>query len=262
MSTIQLRQKKPGLRFAAHPGCFGVVGGLSKTRPRGPLNDPKRGSLLSMLAVQTAGGTPQASTRWQSSGRRQACPICSRNTDDKCRWRDELIACHAGDRFGPPAGLRLGDVLNVQGAPWAVVGLNGGFSGQAVLFRPHVDRHSFSPQQQRREARVQAALVPTLEALFAWCRRCVQLCLAMPPLEGCTLKQIQAEISHARSTLENLVDLRGPLVRARREAPGLSRFVGAVDHWIRLITHQAQDLERFLRCELGTPALNPAVEAA
>lgn len=206
----------------------------------------------------------QSSTRWQSSSRREPCPICSRDTDDKCRWQQDLIACHQGDTFSPPAGLRIGDVITVQGSPWAVVKVDAGFSGQAVLFRPHINRQWFTPAQQRTEQKVQAALLPTLQELFARCRECVQLCLAMPALEWCTVPQLQAELAHARATVANLTALRRPLVKARREAPEVGCFVKAIDHWLRLVGHQLRDVERFLRVHLGTPTAEQiaAVEAA
>lgn len=215
-------------------------------------------------SVGAAAGFGQSGTRWQSSSRRQPCPICSRNTDDKCRWQQDLIACHQGDRFSPPAGLRVGDVVTVQGSPWAVVKVDAGFSGQAVLFRPHVDRNWFTPAEQRRERKVQAALLPTLQELFSRCRACVQLCLAMPELERCTVPQLQAELAHAKATVANLTALHGPLVKARREAPEMGRFVKAIDHWLELVSHQLEDVERFLRVQLGTPTAEQiaAVEAA
>jgi len=214
--------------------------------------------------VDAAAGLGQSHGRWQSSGRRQPCPICSRNTDDKCRWRDDLISCHQGDTFSPPAGLRVGDTVTVQGTRWAVVKLDAGFSGQAVMFRPHVDRHSFTPAERRKEQRVQAALVPTLQALFNFCRELVQLCLSMPVLERCTLAELQAELAHAKSTQANLTALRRPLIQARRETPEIGRLVKALDHWLRLVSYQLRDVERFMAVHLGTPTAQQiaALEAA
>jgi hypothetical protein len=222
-------------------------------RTRGPVGQRVETSLPGTAGPSTRTEHQPNRRRWKASGRNAPCPICGRNTDDKCRWHDDLIACHQGDTFSPPAGLSKGSVLNVQGSPWAVVNLQGGFSGCAVVFKPHVDRHWFTPAARKTEARVQAVLLPTLQQLFARCRQYVQACLAMPPLEGCTLQQLQAELAHAEVTVLNLTALRGPLVRARRQAPEMNRFVRAVDHWLRLVTYQLRDLERFMRVQLGVP---------
>ncbi len=93
--------------------------------------------------------------RWIGSSRRNPCPLCGRDTDDKCRRQADLISCWHGSRFHPPAGLRLGDVLTLEGRDWAVVALAGGFGGNSLNLRPHRPRRSSSrrrsiPQPQRR----------------------------------------------------------------------------------------------------------------
>lgn len=206
------------------------------------------------LGPPPAAELPGLSSRWHSSGRHHPCPICQRAIDDKCRWNDSAICCHIGDRFAPPAGLQLGDVLTIEGRRWAVCSLSGGFSGAAMVLRPHVDRLDFTPAQRQRRAREQAVLVPELHRLFGECRLQVQACLAMPELEFCTADQIAAELEHAHGTLKNLTALRTALMTARRESPKLARCVGPVDHWLRLVGHQLRDVERFSRVLLGTPS--------
>jgi hypothetical protein len=196
---------------------------------------------------------PGLSSRWYSSSRRHPCPLCGRNTDDKCRWNDNVILCHQGDRFGPPSGLKLGDVLSIEGRRWAVCSFSGGFSGAAMVLRPHVDRLGYTPAQRQRRAREQAVLRPVLYRLFAQCREQAQACLDMPELEFSTAKEIQAELDHAKGTFNNLVALRIQFQKARREAPELSRYVATVDQWLRQVGYQLKDVESFTRVHLGTP---------
>ena len=57
--------------------------------------------------------------------------------DTDCRWNDSVIFCHQGSTNGPPEGLRVGDVIDVQGQPWALVRIGSGFAASAYQFRPH-----------------------------------------------------------------------------------------------------------------------------
>lgn len=78
-----------------------------------------------------------------ASGPKSPCKVCGRDTDADCRWTDDLILCHEGSRFAPPAHLRPGETITIDGRPWALIRRGGGFSGQAAVFRPH--REGFKP---------------------------------------------------------------------------------------------------------------------
>jgi hypothetical protein len=70
------------------------------------------------------------------SSRKDPCPVCGRDRDDKCRWNDNFIFCYRGDKFSPP-DLRVGQVLEVAGWPrLAVVAVQGGFAGGSVVLAP------------------------------------------------------------------------------------------------------------------------------
>ncbi|MEA5414839.1 hypothetical protein [Synechococcus sp. BA-132 BA5] len=86
--------------------------------------------------------------KWTGSSSRQPCPVCGRNTDDKCRRQPELLSCWHGSRFHPPAGLHLGGVLRVDGADWFVVALAGGYGNNSMVLAPH--RPLSRSQRQRR----------------------------------------------------------------------------------------------------------------
>jgi hypothetical protein len=198
--------------------------------------------------------TATTSQRWHSSSKRSPCPVCGRNSDDKCRRSDELLSCYWGEQFAPPAGLKLGQVLDIEGRRWAVVNLSGGFAGNSLILRPHVDRHDFKPAQRQQRQREAAVLAPALREVFAKVRRYVHASLAVPELQHATGEELCRDQQLLATTRRHLQELRVPLVLARREDPSLARMVSAVDHWLRLVSYQAADLEEFNRWMLGTPS--------
>jgi hypothetical protein len=50
-----------------------------------------------------------------------------------------MVLCHQGSTNGPPEHLKVGDVIDVQGKPWALVRIGSGFAAVAYQFRPHRD---------------------------------------------------------------------------------------------------------------------------
>ena len=77
-----------------------------------------------------------AAGRLRASGRNNQCPVCGRNKDGDCRFNHEVILCHQGTRFAPPHHLRPGDVVSVNGKPWALIRTDAGFDKAAHEFRP------------------------------------------------------------------------------------------------------------------------------
>lgn len=192
--------------------------------------------------------------KWISSSKRNPCWVCGRYTDDKCRRSDDLLSCYWGERFAPPAGLTLGKTLDIEGRRWAVVNLSGGFAGNSVILRPHVDRLDFRPAQRQQRQREAAVLAPALREVFSKVRAYVHASLAVLELEQATAEELRRDEQLLAATRRHLQELRAPLVLARREDPSLARMVAAVDHWLRLVSFQAADLEAFNRWMLGTPS--------
>jgi hypothetical protein len=77
----------------------------------------------------------------QTSGPKTPCPVCQRTKDADCRFTTDLILCHTG------TDLRPGECITIDGQQWAFIRHNGGFSGQAAVFRPH--REGFKPSGNR-----------------------------------------------------------------------------------------------------------------
>jgi hypothetical protein len=73
---------------------------------------------------------------FSQSSKRHPCPICGRTRDGDCRQRNDgqMLLCHRGKTLGPPANLRVGDVLtDDDGRHWAYTGDSGGDREAAVF---------------------------------------------------------------------------------------------------------------------------------
>lgn len=197
--------------------------------------------------------TGLSSGRWIPSGKNSPCPLCGRDVDGKCRRTDSLISCYVGERFSPPAGMLLGQVVNVEGRRWAVVSLAGGFAGNSLIMRPHVHCLDLKPAARRQQKREVAAVAPVLRDLFGRVRLWVHACLAIGEFEHATVEELHRAYELLTTTISALQEMRGPLVLARREDPSMGRRVAVVDYWLRQVSYQADDLAAFSCRALGTP---------
>ncbi|MGA0163949.1 MAG: hypothetical protein ACO3LE_06810 [Bdellovibrionota bacterium] len=94
------------------------------------------------------------------SSRNTPCPICQRNTDDKCRWSDEFILCYDGDSFAPPRHLRVGDRIKVNAETFALCSTLSGFAGSSHCFALVDDfNYRFLKYEDKRAYRIQCVRV-------------------------------------------------------------------------------------------------------
>ena len=95
-----------------------------------------------------------------SSSRNTPCPICHRNTDDKCRWNDEFILCYDGDSFAPPRHLRIGDKIKVNAETFALCSTLSGFAGSSHCFALVDDfSYRFLKYEDKRTYRIQCVRI-------------------------------------------------------------------------------------------------------
>jgi hypothetical protein len=103
----------------------------------------------------------------KASSKKNPCPVCGRDADDKCRSNDESILCYSGDRFGPSANLRKGDSIQALGKTWILISYNAGFSAASYLFVIDDGRYKkLSPQEKSQLNRKKVALAR--KAIFAF----------------------------------------------------------------------------------------------
>jgi len=193
--------------------------------------------------------------RLQQSSRRTPCPVCGRDSDGDCRWNEEVIFCHRGSSFGPPESLKVGDVINSEGRPWALVRIGSGFDGAAYQFRPHRDHAGRRPQDSgevphRKPKPLNRGLADeTLEAIKA-ALEVPEFILSTPS----ELRQSFALIEHSRVMTQRLLQ---HLKRIRRDEADktrrarLQQQIEAVENAAKQVDHQCRDAKHFCRHYLG-----------
>ena len=192
-------------------------------------------------------------TKYQRSGSRNPCPVCARVKDTDCRWNDSVIFCHQGSTNGPPEGLRVGDVIDVQGQPWALVRIGSGFAASAYQFRPHREsrfRGGIGPAVARESKPINRSLVEeTLDAIRAALE--VLTFMDSPPVE---LRQIFQLIENGWVLVNQLLR---HLRRISREEPDserkarLQQQIEAVEYAQKQVGYQRRDAKHFCRHYLG-----------
>jgi hypothetical protein len=192
-------------------------------------------------------------SKWQTSGRRAPCPVCGRDKGDKCRWNDTTISCWWGDRFSPPPNIRRGDVLEVDGQPWAVVNLAGGFGANSCILKPHVERERLSPLQRRQRQAAVAAAKPALRQRMGKLADLMRRIRKVPDLERLRLDHLRLVTRNLDRAQQTARTLRVDLYHARRDDRSLGPWIGCVDAWSRELVYARRDMTQWWRRHLETP---------
>ena len=178
------------------------------------------------------------------SGKRSPCPSCGRDSDGDCRFSDQVVLCHAGKRFAPPRHLRVGDVITLQGRPWALVATGKGYDGAAHVFKPHRENSRHRPRPQKRA--VQVLDLHGLEQDLSGFDLLARQALEIPPLE----QMLDADISQARDRAAAAQKLTKELIaritRLQRSEPSLEFVLEQLESTKRALEFQLKDLELYL----------------
>lgn len=182
----------------------------------------------------------------RQSSRRTPCPICGRNTDSDCRFSDELILCHCGTRFGPPQGLRVGDVLQVDGRSWALIRTQAGYDGAAHEFRPHSGppRPRLSRARQRRQQL-------NIRALMADAMAAADRALAVPEFIHSTPDELQAAWALIDVAVNQTATLQVALKSLDGRSPELREYRALLQEARKLLAYQHRDAINFRTYYLG-----------
>jgi len=182
------------------------------------------------------------------SGRNHSCPVCSRVKDADCRWSDEIILCHTG------TDLRPGSTIAIDGRQWALIRHNGGFSGQAAVFRPHRADRSISTGNTSldldRKARRAVASFSVQRFLDRF-----QSCWNLPDFHSLPPDDLRQAFALIDTTYADGLALSRSLAPIWREQPDFA----ALNRWriescIKSLKHQHQDALDFRRIYLGEVA--------
>ena len=159
----------------------------------------------------------------QKSGRNNPCPSCGRVKDADCRWTDDVIFCHQGSSHGPDPNLKISDVIDIDGTPWALVKTGSGYDNQAHVFKPHTARSTTTavnrPNLLDHQAKRSIAVV-ALERFFTAHERAWQL----GDFHQMTLDQLREAITVIHAAQDIGAELAVSVQRIWREHPDLAHL--------------------------------------
>ncbi len=201
----------------------------------------------------------------KSSGRNQPCPACQRTKDSDCRWNDETILCHTGTDF------KSGDTITIDGAVWAFIHHNGGFSGSAAVFKPHRERSrdQWRRDIQRRTPRSPSELISIQTQGTQWAdaieefHAAFQLAWDIPDLYSASPDQLQAASAAITDAQARAAALRPHLSHIWREHKDLEQLHRLrIESNLKSLGYIAEDLRQFQQNELGIPCPAAVYEMA
>jgi len=182
-----------------------------------------------------------AAGRLRASGRNNQCPVCGRNKDGDCRFNHELILCHQGTRFAPPQHLRPGDVVSVNGKPWALIRTNAGFDGAAHEFRPdRGTRPTSQPRRLRRRNQRQAS------RLLHEVMRDIDAALAVPEFIHSTPDELDVSLR-----LIDTAAAKASALLPALEGHSLREQMLLLKEAVKQLNHQQRDANHFRHHYLG-----------
>lgn len=190
------------------------------------------------------------------SSRKEPCPICSRDKDDKCRWNDFNIFCYYGNSFHPPSGLRLGDFIEAFGRRWKLVKLDGGFSGGSYIFATASDREPARRQtrEEREHYRKQIDFVShKSKKMFSELRKKVHQCCALPDFHAMNSDEIRKASLLLQLTVDDCDAALKFVYRNRRLISDFAKLRTAYMIWQKSMRYQKKSFDFFVLDCLGIP---------
>lgn len=198
-------------------------------------------------------------SRWSSSGRSRPCELCGRNTDGKCRRGPGWISCWHGSTFHPP-DLKVGEVVTIEGEPWAVVSVRGGFGGNSTVLRPHQERQHLPRAARRKLERSEAEIVAGKLRLLT---PLIAEALAVEPFEHLRDDQFREVHQLIQLAVEETTKLLPRLAAIAGSDVALRRLLVLLGLQLRELRFQAEDADRWASSweyrlavyQSGSPAL-------
>ena len=188
------------------------------------------------------------------SSRKDPCPICNRDKDDKCRWNDFNIFCYYGNSFHPPSSLRIGDRIDVFGKSWKLVKLNGGFSGGSYIFAVANENETFRRQtrEEREQYRKQIDFVAhKSKKLLSDLRAKVHQCLALKDFQTMNLDEIRKANLLLQLTVDDCDAALKFVLRNQRMIANSQKLRRAYLIWQKSMRYQKKSLDLFVAENLG-----------
>lgn len=185
----------------------------------------------------------------QHSSRHNPCPVCGRDSDDKCRWNDSSILCYCGDSFRPRESLSLGDIIHLSDQPWKLISYYSGFAKASYLFIKINEFYDLSPLE-RRKKKVQIRekskeINVEYKEKFARVRNLLHRSLAIPDLEYLNLREITEGRNLTELALVECSKLLSMLVENKAFVAAKKNHVFVLRNWQKTLKYQLASIELF-----------------
>jgi hypothetical protein len=191
----------------------------------------------------------------QHSSKRNPCPVCGRNTDDKCRWNSSTILCYCGSVFHPPQDISIGQFLQINENRWKLISYYSGFSNASYLFAKVNESELLSPLQRYRkkaEARVVAKQnIVEYKKSFIDIRKLMHKCFAVKDPQLLKLHEIEeakklfaVAIKECSSLLQFIAENKSRITLKKSQ-------VFALNYWGKMLDYGLKDILLFERVYLG-----------
>jgi hypothetical protein len=194
----------------------------------------------------------------QHSSRTNPCPVCLRDTDDKCRISDDMIFCYYGDSFHPPAHLEIGDKINVNGATWRLTSLEAGFSDNSYLFTRCIEEAAaIAGLRDRRQKRNGTIKTVAWQPEFKKTRKLLHKALSVPEFERLNIDGLEAGRDATEEALEECENLLLKISAYKSRMILKKNTVLALRYWRKILQFRLRDFAAFEHRVLGVPFVPP-----
>lgn len=196
------------------------------------------------------------------SSKYNPCPVCGRDTDDKCRWNDSTILCYYGDLFHPPQELSLGQILRLGETQWKLISYYAGFSNGSYLFAKTDATEFLSPlQQQRKKAEIRSgARKNTIDYRdkFVQTRKLLHQCLATKDPQYLRVEEIAEAKKVCTGAIKQCSSLLSFIADNKARMTVKKNHVFALKHWGKMLDYELRELINFEKAYLGVLDRPPA----
>ena len=184
----------------------------------------------------------------QTSGPKSPCPVCQRTKDADCRFTTDVILCHTGSDDRP------GTVITIDGQPWYLSRVNGGFDGAAAVFKPHKEGQRQQNEQRPYDLEAKAKRSTISFQITAFLDHFQQV-WDTPDLHSLAPSELQEAFLRIERTAAEGLALARALAPVWRKYPDLAdAYRWRVESCNKNLRYQQQDAAHFRTHYLGEAA--------
>lgn len=194
----------------------------------------------------------------KASSNRTPCPSCGRKKTNHCRWDDSRIFCHQGVSHHPPADLRRGEVVTMDGVKYFFAGYNKGYAGNSALFCLHDPRNDYNSRpvslaDRRRQTAQNLGELEQLREDLHQAHIVASHAIAAPDYHQLLPDEIRGWLDVIDDALKRLLELRPRVMKLRHMDGNLKVVLDSLSDQIKQISYQQRDFKQFWHGELLDP---------